>query len=170
MLIKIKEEDLKKNNLSWLCIQPMLLSIRGRDLSAKSEMYNLLNEGQQALYLFYAFHNHSNSISEFYWFTTYFMGDLKAWNGVKKGVRFFKGNELLSILEQWEHVISQKNKLADGSWREASPSDLDRDTELLEITEFIYKEYQVLARDFIEDVNEYIRNNKEDFFEIEETS
>ncbi|MGG3280002.1 hypothetical protein [Paenibacillus solani] len=169
MLIKIKEEDLNKDNLSWLCIQPMLLSIRGRNLSAKSEMYNLLNEGQQALYLFYAFHNHSNSISEFYWFTTYFMGDLKAWDGVKKGVRFFKGDELLSILEQWEQVIHQKNRLADGSWREVSPSDLDRDPELFDMTEPIYKEYQVLAHDFIEDMNEYIRNNKEDFFEIEET-
>jgi len=133
-------------------------------------MYSLLNEGQQALYLFYAFHNHSNSISEFYWFTTYFMGDLKAWDGVKKGVRFFKGDELLSILKQWEQVINQKNRLADGSWREASPSDLDRDPELFEITESIHKEYQVLAREFIEDVNEYIRKNQEDFFEIEETS
>lgn len=170
MFIKIKQEDLEKDNLSWLCIQPMLLSIRGRNLSAKSEMYNLLNEGQQALYLFYAFHNHSHSISEFYWFTTYFMSDLKAWDGVKKGVRFFKGDELRSILEQWEHVIHQKNKLTDGSWREASPSDLDSDPELFEITDSIHKEYQVIARDFIAGANEYIRNNKEDFFEMEEPS
>lgn len=84
MLTRIKQDDFLKDNLSWLCIEPMLISIRGKDLDEKSAMYNQLNEGQRALYLFYAFYNHVHSIEEFYWFATYFMGELKAWNGLKK--------------------------------------------------------------------------------------
>lgn len=167
MLTRMKQELLQSENLSWLCIEPMLLAVRGKSPGAKVEMFNQLNEGQQALYLFYAFHNHANTMAEFYWFTTYFIGDLKAWTGLKTGILFFRGNELIKVLEQMENVIHHKNKLADGSWKEASPADLERDTELNESIQPIFKEYQINARKFIESTNKYIKDNKHEFLEIE---
>ncbi|MDN4070328.1 hypothetical protein QYF50_20735 [Paenibacillus vini] len=167
MLTRMKQELLQSENLSWLCIEPMLLTVRGKSPGAKREMFNQLNEGQQALYLFYAFHNHANTMAEFYWFTTYFIADLKAWTGLKTGVLFFQGYELIKVLEQMESVIHLKNKLADGSWKEASPADLERDTELNESIQPIFKEYQINARKFIESTNKYIKDNKHEFLEIE---
>lgn len=90
MLTRMKQELLQSENLSWLCIEPMLLAVRGKSPGAKLEMFNQLNEGQQALYLFYAFHNHANTVAEFYWFSSYFIGELLAWKGLKTGVLFSK--------------------------------------------------------------------------------
>lgn len=167
MLTRMKQELLQSENLSWLCIEPMLLAVRGKSPGAKLEMFNQLNEGQQALYLFYAFHNHANTVDEFYWFSSYFIGELLAWKGLKTGVLFFQGYELIKVLEQMESVIHLKNKLADGSWKEASPADLERDTELNELISPIFKEYQINARKFIESTNTYIQDNPQEFIEIE---
>jgi len=167
MIIRIKQEDLKNDNLSWLCIEPMLLSIRGKNLNEKSAMYNQLNEGQRALYLFYAFYNHVHTIAEFYWFTTYFISELKAWNGLKSGVLLFKDYELLNILEQSERVIADKNQIAEGMWKEASPTDLETDIELYESIKPIFNVYQLSVQEFIQRMNVYIRSNKEEFLEIE---
>ncbi|WP_256757365.1 hypothetical protein [Cohnella sp. WQ 127256] len=167
MFIRLKEEDLQQDNLSWVCIEPMLLSVRGKNLDEKSAVYNQLNEGQKALYLFYAYSNHVHTISEFYWFSTYFISELKAWNGLKSGVRFFKGHELLNILEHTERVIENKNKVAEGIWKDASPSDLETDNELLESIKPLFNAYQGLVQELIREMNSYIRNNKEEFLEIE---
>jgi hypothetical protein len=84
MKVKLDPMDYESKSLSWLCIKPMLLAVRGKDFSAKSEMYNQLNEGQKGLYLFYSFHNHTKTLEEFYWFSAYHINELKSWNGIKK--------------------------------------------------------------------------------------
>ncbi|KGE16837.1 hypothetical protein [Paenibacillus wynnii] len=159
----INQEDLHKDNLSWLCIEPVLISVRGKSLDIKSEVYNQLNEGQRALYLFYAFHNHVKSNVELYWFAAYFMNELKAWRGLKEGIAFFKDNEMLMLMEELETIIEDKNRDINGLWREASPSDLEKDMNLSDSINQIYSEYQVNVQQTIEAMNSYIRNNEEDF-------
>lgn len=167
MLIRIMQEDLERDNLSWLCIEPMLLSVRGKNVNAKSDLYDQLNEGQKALYLFYAFHNHANTISEFYWFATYFISELKAWNGIKDGILFFGDQEMLTVLKQIEGIIEDKNKRADGTWREASPTDLEKDIDFSDTVKTIFNKYQLVVRKTIQEMNSYIRTNKEDFLAIQ---
>ena len=88
MRAKIKQADLGSPQLSWLCVQPMLISVRGKDVAAKTEMYRQLNEGQQALFLFYSYHNHTKSLAEFYWFSAYNIMEMKSWSGIRNGMRF----------------------------------------------------------------------------------
>ncbi|MDQ0195570.1 hypothetical protein [Paenibacillus wynnii] len=166
MRIPINQEDLLKDNLSWLCIEPVLISVRGKTLTTKSEVYNQLNEGQRALYLFYAFHNHVQSNVELYWFAAYFMNELKAWKGLKDGIAFFKDNEMLMLMEQLETIIENKNKDVNGIWREAFPSDLEKDMNLSDSINQIYSEYQVSVLLTIQAMNSYIRNNKDDFIKL----
>lgn len=47
MLLKarVRVEDIHSKQLSWLCIEPMLVSVRGRDMTAKTEIYRQLHEG-----------------------------------------------------------------------------------------------------------------------------
>ncbi|CAM3126985.1 hypothetical protein PASE110613_17690 [Paenibacillus sediminis] len=167
MLIRIKQDELLKDSLSWLCIEPMLISVRGKNLDEKVAVYNQLNEGQQALYLFYAFYNHVHTIEEFYWFTSYFIGELKAWNGLKSGVLFYRDQELINILEQMELVIKRKN-MKSGEWKQASPTDLENDIELNEYIKPIFIAYQNVVGRFIQRMNSYIRSHKEEFLEIDE--
>lgn len=166
MRIRLKQEQLAQDNLSWLCIEPMLLMSRGKSITSKSDLYLQLNDGQKALYLFYAYHNHTKSIAEFYWFATYFIGELKAWNGLKIGMRFYENYEMLNLYEELELLIESTNRREDGTWREASPSDLDNNKKLKDPLNKLYIKYNSITENTINQMNTYIRNQKEQFLEV----
>lgn len=111
MKAKLRPEDVHSKQLSWLCIKPMLVSVRGRDMAAKTEIYRKLHEGQQALFLFYSYHNHTKSLAEFYWFSAYNIIEIKSWHGIKKGMHFFCIDEMVTVLDQIESLITDKNKV-----------------------------------------------------------
>ena len=100
MKVKIKQEELQSINLSWLCVQPMLLSVRGKDLKTKLDMYDQLNEGQKGLFLFYSFHNHTKTMAEFYWFAAYNINELQSWKGIWNGVLYFNDNRMADLLDR----------------------------------------------------------------------
>ncbi|GGH27328.1 hypothetical protein [Paenibacillus segetis] len=165
MKVNLKEEDLLSTQLSWLCVKPMLLAVRGKDLQTKLEMYQQLNEGQKGIYLFYSFHNHVNSIEEFYWFSGYYIIEIQSWHGIKSGVQYFKDIEMVELLDQIEGLI-EKCKKEDGVWQ-ASPSDLERDTDLLQEVKELYEKYKRISGNTISQMNTYIVHNKEEFIEEE---
>lgn len=37
MKVKLTKQDFQNTQLSWLCIQPMLLAVRGKDLTTKQK-------------------------------------------------------------------------------------------------------------------------------------
>ncbi|WP_433922992.1 hypothetical protein [Paenibacillus taichungensis] len=166
MLLKVnvKPEDLGSEQLSWLCVQPMLISVRGKDVAAKVEVYRRLHEGQQAIFLFYSYHNHTKSLAEFYWFSAYNIIDMKSWNGIKNGMRYFNQNEMVTLLDDIERLITDKNKVGD-TWREVLPTDLEKDPILLQRTEELYAKYRAAAQEAILHMNEIIRQNQEMYLE-----
>ncbi|MDQ0721848.1 hypothetical protein QF049_003109 [Paenibacillus sp. W4I10] len=165
MKAKLRSEDIHSKQLTWLCIKPMLVSVRGRDMAAKTEIYRQLHEGQQALFLFYSYHNHTKSLAEFYWFSAYNIIEIKSWNGIKNGMRYFNQNEMVDLLDDIERLITSKNKVGD-TWREVLPTDLEKDTILLQRTEELYAKYQSKAQEVISHMNEMIRQNQEMYLEI----
>lgn len=162
MKVKGKEEDLTSSQLSWLCIQPMLLAVRGKDITAKKEMYQQLNEGQKGLYLFYSFHNHAKSIEEFYWFSGHYILDIHSWGGIKSGVQFFQDLEMVDLLDQIEVLILKQSKVEGQS---LSLKDLESDHELSNKISEYFNHYQELSKNTINRMNTWILNNKEDFLE-----
>ncbi|WP_440117793.1 hypothetical protein [Paenibacillus sp. QZ-Y1] len=159
MKVTIKPEDLSSEQLSWLCVQPLLISVRGKDVAAKVEVYRQLHEGQQAIFLFYSYHNHTKSLAEFYWFSAYNIIEMKSWNGIKNGMRYFNQNEMVTLLDDIERLITDTSKVGD-TWREVLPTDLDKDPTLLQRTEELYLKYQASAQDAILHMNEMIRQNQ----------
>ncbi|OMF67924.1 hypothetical protein MKY66_08145 [Paenibacillus sp. FSL R5-0766] len=166
MKARVQAEDVHSKQLSWLCIQPMLVSVRGRDMAAKTEIYRQLHEGQQALFLFYSYHNHTKSLAEFYWFSAYNIIEIKSWNGIKKGMHFFHLDEMVTVLDQIEILITDKNKV-DDEWREVLPTDLEKDPILLQRTEALYAAYQIVAEAAITHMNKMILQNQEMYLEVE---
>lgn len=162
MKAQLNNEDFLSAQLSWLCIRPMLLAVRGKDLSTKTEMYHQLNEGQKGLYLFYSFHSHVNTIEEFYWFSAYYITELKSWNGIKSGVRFFGDIEMVELLDQIERIVWNRSK---ETLRKISPSDLESDNDLLVEIKKLYDQYKLESGKTICRMNEYITNNLEQFIE-----
>lgn len=165
MKAKLRPEDVHSKQLSWLCIEPMLVSVRGRDMAAKTEIYRQLHEGQQALFLFYSYHNHTKSLAEFYWFSAYNIIEIKSWNGIKNGMRYFNQNEMVDLLDDIERLITSKNKVGD-TWREVLPTDLEKDPILLQRTEALYATYQIVAQAAITHMNEIILQNQDMYLEV----
>ena len=164
MQVTLSKEDLNNEQLSWLCVKPILEGVRGKETSVKAEAYSHLNEGQKALYIFYAFHNHTKSTAEFYWFASYFISELKGWSTLTNGLLFYKEEQLMRICSEIEQLVEAHNKQPDGSWRQALASDLDQDAELLARVEDLYKQYIPLARQGIQRMNRYIQSHPEQFF------
>jgi len=159
MRAELTNDALESNALSWLCVEPMLLSVRGKSMTLKQEVYNQLNEGQQALYMFYAFHNHVKTIPEFYWYSAYYIDELKAWGHIKNGVRFFNDLSMVSLLEKMELLLGSRN-------REAKLSDLEIDKELYESVREMFEQYQIFVQSTINKMNEYVRTHQDDFIII----
>lgn len=164
MKVKLNANDLDSNHLSWLCISPMLMAVMGKDLQTKLEMYNRLTEGHKGLFLFYSFHNHAKTIEEFYWFADYNLHELKSWNGIKKGVRYFQDTDMASLLSEIEmffvHRRAERNK-------PVSPTDLEENDKLLSDVKMLYEKYVACSNLTISRMNEWIKAHLTDFVEME---
>ncbi|AOZ91003.1 hypothetical protein [Paenibacillus crassostreae] len=161
MRVKLNPIDIESQSLSWLCIKPMLLAVRGKDLSAKSDMYNQLNEGQKGLYLFYSFHNHTKTLEEFYWFSAYNINELKSWNGIKKGLNYFKNIALSEVLEDIEILIAEQNRLK----KTVNQRDLENDKRLMNDVIALYDKYIDCSETSINRMNDWIKANRTEFIE-----
>ncbi|QHT60831.1 hypothetical protein GXP70_13315 [Paenibacillus lycopersici] len=162
-----KEADLEREDLAWRCIEPALLAVKAKSAEVKANIYERLNAGQKALYLFYAFHNHAGTRAEFYWFTYYYLYVLPAWPGLKEGLAFFGDQPLLRLLEEAELLVEEHTRGADGARREASPSDLDADASLGEAADRLFSRYGALAGETIGRMNAYIRAHPAEFLRLE---
>lgn len=165
MKAEIRKEDLDSQKLSWLCIEPMLLSVRGQSMDAKKEVYLRLNEGQQALYLFYSYHNHTTSLAEFYWFSAYNIIDLRSWDGIRRGMRFFQLTVMIDVLDETEALITDAKKSGE-TWHEVSPTDLEHDPQLLQQTERLYAAYRQASKQAITTMNEWVRQHQDLVVEV----
>lgn len=168
MRILLSKQDLNSKQLSWLCVKPILEGVRGSEPAVKAEAYNQLNEHQKALYLFYAFHNHTHSVAEFYWFSSYFIGELKAWPELLKGLMAFELKELEQFCRELEQWAAACFKHSDGTWRCAAVSDLDQDASLLAEVMALYERYVHVAGQSILIMNRYVQNNLGRFCKISE--
>jgi hypothetical protein len=160
----LTSNDLTSPELSWLCLQPMLFAVRGKDLKAKREMYDRLNEGQQALYLFYSFHNHTQTAAEFYWFAAYNIHELHVWKRIRQSVLYFQNSELAGLMEEMESVLVK----AAERYKPASPSDLEEDPELNKVIMQLHHRYRGYAEQNIQQMNAWVLAHKDSFLEMKE--
>ncbi|MFD0671094.1 hypothetical protein [Cohnella sp. GCM10027633] len=165
MRATINREDLTSDQLSWLCIEPMLLAVRGKSLNEKRDMFLRLTEGQQALYLFYAYHNHAGTLEEFYWFASYYISEVRSWDDIVRGLRYFGDTELAELLTRLERVVQCKLR-HDDEWRSATVADLETDARLRGEIETMYANYRSLTPLTIKRMNDWIANHRDEFAEI----
>lgn len=169
MKTAINRDELKSEQLSWLSVKPMLLSVRGKDINAKTEMYRQLSEGQRAIYLFYAYHNHTNTLEEFYWFSAYYIIEFKVWDEMINAIRYFDDPELVEVLELVQSAIERKLKV-DGEWTMAKPQDIDTDPAFQAAMHTIYDRYQALTPQLIKRMNDWVFERQDELFVIERSS
>lgn len=117
MLIKIKRADFysfNDNDLGWVCIEPIIQKIRGRELNIKSQVYAQLTRGQKALFMFWVLYGHSNNgIIQFYNEMDYLIKNVDIWSELKSASAYFDDEGLLQILKEMEKIyyILQKQQM-----------------------------------------------------------
>lgn len=166
MKAAIHREELYSDQLSWLSVKPMLLSVRGKDVHAKTEVYRQLSEGQRALYLFYSYHNHTGTLAEFYWFSAYYIIEHQAWGKLKDAVLYFDDPEFARTLELVHSAIERKLK-GDGEWTMAKPQDLDMDLAFQATIQTIYDQYRELTPQLIKRMNEWVFARQDEYFVLD---
>lgn len=158
--------SLDAQSISWKCIEPFTIQVRGKSFDERQKILQPLNEAQLSTFMFYVYHNHIGSIEEMYWFTQYYLSDIKIWPSIKASVRYYEDMELFTILEEVEHIVVNRNQLEDGSFMEARPSDLGKDAELARVMTSVYHKYVESSSRFIAKMNTYVTQHLPQFIEI----
>lgn len=68
-----------KRELSWECIKPEIMEVRGKDLSCKAEAYEKLGVRRRTLFAFHVYYNHARKSPE----------DFDYWSRLYVDQRFF---------------------------------------------------------------------------------
>ncbi|HWO96497.1 MAG TPA: hypothetical protein VNM45_09215 [Bacillus sp. (in: firmicutes)] len=170
MLVKMRRQvfdSLEDTALGRACFEPVIPKIRGKDSTVKTQVYKQLSTGQKALFMFNAYYNHaSNSLQEFYWWSAYFLAQPKAWSEIKAGLRYFKADAMLVLLEEMEKLLKARNP--DGvETFDASYKDLDHDADLSSSASSLYAIFHEISPAILKRIGKYIRNNPTEFVQFE---
>jgi len=180
LLIRVKKGDfdsLTYSDLSQLCFKPLIKIYKNQvsensNLSVsqiKEHFYKQLTEGQRALFMFYAYYNHvSKSLIDFYWWSAYFMAQPKSWLAIKAGIRFFKDESMLLLLEKVELELKKYNHPNSLENFTITREELNRNKMLKASISSLHVVFEDTSPYTIRKINDYIENNLHEFIEIED--
>ncbi|MGM0879160.1 MAG: hypothetical protein ACQEWV_32110 [Bacillota bacterium] len=96
MIVKMKRQKLDmltQEAICKACFEPLILVYKNRmaeqsigdKTMVKEQFYKELTQGQRALFVFKVYYDHaSESLTEFYWWSAYFMAQTKIWSAIKR--------------------------------------------------------------------------------------
>jgi hypothetical protein len=143
---------LDDKELVWVCGEPIIQIVRGKDPEVKLQAYLRLNDGQRALLMFQVLYGHAkNGIGQFYHYISYLMEKLDFWSALKAGMKYFGDQAMLGLIVKMEETYYAMMKQTEGI---VLPDELDT----------LYKKTIPTTLKLI---GEYIRNNPYEFIQIE---
>ncbi|HEX2994636.1 MAG TPA: hypothetical protein VHP14_07425 [Anaerolineales bacterium] len=100
------ENNLDDRHLSWDCIAPIIMKIRGKSISVKNEEYKKLNDGQKAIFSFHVYYDHAKADVEslIHWSEHY--SQVHFFEQIKKGGEYFGNVEYIALLDKTERITS----------------------------------------------------------------
>lgn len=92
-------------SLVWACIEPVIVKVRGKDLTAKMEVYSHLNEAQRALFMFQILYGHAlRGIAGVFNELSYLLAIPAVWQELKESLLFFKADAMAKVLGEMERL------------------------------------------------------------------
>lgn len=165
---------LKCTDLSQKCFAPLIKFYKSNVTEQhnipqfKETFYAQLTEGQRALFMFYAYYNHvSQSLTEFYWWSAYFMAQPTSWSAIKASTKYFKAEPLFLLLERLELELKKHNHPETLTNFSITRDQLNQNKELLSSIQSLHSMFEDTAPLMIKQINEYIEKNLQEFVEIE---
>lgn len=164
---------LNDEELGKACFDPLIQRYKeeqtlGNDLT---NLFNQLTRGQQALFVFQTHYLHaSESLTEYYWWSAYFLATGARWSGLKASLRFFGEDELLDILESTEKVLVETGHPLSLEQFDLSREHLHQHPKLLASIEVLEERYQEVVPGVVKRIAAYIRSHPDEFIHMEEDS
>ena len=107
---------LDDEKLIWICVEPIVQKVRGKDPAIKSQVIMQLNNGQRALFLFQVLYGHANNgIDQFFTQVSYLADRLDIWSALKSGMKYFNDTEMLSLIEKMEIAYYEAAKQSENT-------------------------------------------------------
>lgn len=139
---------LDDEKLIWICVEPIVRKVRGKDPTIKSQVIMQLNNGHCSCFKYYMGHaNHG--ISQFFHQIAYL---LDIWSALKSGMKYFEDTEMLDLIGKMENAYY-------------TAIDQNENTILLDELDRLYKE-KVPAT--LKRIGLYIRSNPTEFIQFED--
>ena len=127
---------LDDERLIWICVEPIIRKVRGKDPEIKSQVFMQLNNGQRALFVFQVLYGHAgNGILQFFAHIAYLADRLDIWAALKSGMNYFNDIEMLCLIEKMEAAYYSVTKQSENmislselekSYKEGIPRTLKR--------------------------------------------
>lgn len=167
MLTSMKKTDIDSmsdSDLAREVMKPILLPLRGQSPARKTQVFKELGKGQQALFMLRVLYDHAcHSVVEYYCWVSHLVSELKTWEEVKKGVRFFEAFDMLQVLEETEAYLESINRQDSGEWRTALPQDFETDNNILQQMNRLSASFHEQASFLWKLVADYIRSQPQEF-------
>lgn len=97
------------SKLSWECISPVIMTVRGKNPDIKNDAYRTLNDGQKAVFSFHVYYDHAKKDPEsfVYWSRLYLQ--MNFFGEIKKGALYFANQDYANLLTEIEGCLTGKN-------------------------------------------------------------
>ncbi|BCY17345.1 hypothetical protein hrd7_11940 [Leptolinea sp. HRD-7] len=106
----VTEDDFAEiSKLSWECISPVIMTVRGKNPDIKNDAYRTLNEGQKAVFSFHVYYDHAKKDPEsfVYWSRLYLQ--MNFFGEIKKGALYFANQDYANLLAEIEGCLTGTN-------------------------------------------------------------
>jgi hypothetical protein len=98
------------SSVSWECIKPVIMRVRGKGLGIKTEAFSKLNEGQKAIFSFHVYFNHAKTdVYSFAYWSRLYLGN-KFFDEIKKGAGYFSDPDFRNVLDKVEETFTGGNE------------------------------------------------------------
>ncbi|MED4726899.1 hypothetical protein P9597_01880 [Aneurinibacillus migulanus] len=174
MFVQMRRQEfdlLENTKLGEACFEPIIRVYKMEQnlKNDKTVFYKRLTKGQQALFMFHVYYNHANkSLSELYWWSAYFLAQPEIWSEIKVGLRYFKDDAMLLLLEEIEAVLKRHNHPSSLEEFTVSRDDLDRNQELIESINTLNAMFHKIAPLTLKRIGTHIRSNSDEFVQIKD--
>lgn len=180
MIVHMKRQEfdsLAHETLYKACFEPLILVYKNRiakqtienSSMVQEQFYKQLTNGQRALFVIQVYYDHaSTSLTEFYWWSSYFMAQPKIWSAIKAGLQYFGDDTMFQLIEEIEVVLKKHNHPSSLKEFTVTRKDLDDNKELLASISPLHVTFDKIAPLTIQIINENIRNNQREFIQIED--
>jgi hypothetical protein len=99
----VAEDDFADvSKLSWECISPVIMTVRGKNPDVKNDAYSRLNEGRKAIFSFHVYFDHARKDPDSFVYWSRLYSQMNFFGEIKKGVSYFSNPDFAGLLAEIE--------------------------------------------------------------------